>query len=111
MTRPTLRKQFRNLHPAALIAYEALQASMPDEYRFLRYQPHGPIDGRWHATSFCVMQEQLRPMILFLDVLINMCQQTGEASGVKYSKSSSHRGLEAYFALIIAGEPKGFKLW
>ena len=50
-------------------------------------------------------------MILFLDVLINMCQQTGEAGGVKYGKSSSHRGLEAYFVLMIAGEPRGFQLW
>lgn len=35
-THPSIRKLFRNLHPAALVIYEALQASRTDEYGFLR---------------------------------------------------------------------------
>lgn len=111
LTRPALKKQFRNLHPAALVVYEALRASRTDQYDFLRYQPNGPISGRWHTTNFRVTQEQLKPMILLLDVLIRMCQQTGDESGVKHSRSSSYRGPEEYFVLIFAGEPRGFKLW
>lgn len=105
--RPALKTQLRNLHPAAVIVYKALQASRTDDHGFLRYKPH----SHWHESSFRVTPSELKPMILLLDVLIRMCEGIGEGGGAKHTKGSTHGAVRERFELILAGETTNLELW
>lgn len=96
---PTVKKQFRNLHPEADRVYATLKGSRPDKYGFLRYG-----NKQLYHTNLRVTPEQSKRMALFLDVLFRTAEQLGENSGVERSRESGLR-------LKLLGEQVRFELW
>lgn len=96
---PTVKKQFKNLHPEADRVYASLEGSRLDKYGFLRYG-----NKRLFCTNLRVTPDQLRRMVLFLDVLFRTAEHLGDNSGVERSRDG---GL----SLRVLGERFSFELW